>query len=345
MADFADLRRLINGPFYQKPLPAIWNFLPSPVSAVGGVPSFLKYYFDVEEKMRLQLKLKEALPEALIIPGVFPDLGVVVEASAFGGQISWFEDGAPFISPMIRNTSDIDSLKAPRAGFTGLMPLVLAQREVMRRKLEEGGQRVEQWAFSMGPAEISGLLLGYEKFYFALYDDFGRLRKLMDLVTDFVLEWIRIQEKTCGDISVMAIADHVMSQVSPQLAREMIFPFLKSIFSTFPKAARIYHNEGFHSDEHIKLVLALGADIWHFGSDVHDLSDLYSKVGDQVVLFGGLDPHGVISAGSPEEVWEETRRVVRKAEGHRLVLSTGTGTTPETTLENQRAMVRAALVA
>jgi len=37
------------------------------------------------------------------------------------------------------------------------------------------------------------------------------------------------------------------------------------------------------------------------------------------------------------------RVVVEAARGHKLLLSTGTGTTPETTLKNQRAMVQAAL--
>jgi uroporphyrinogen-III decarboxylase len=47
--------------------------------------------------------------------------------------------------------------------------------------------------------------------------------------------------------------------------------------------------------------------------------------------------------GSPQQVWAEARAVVEAARGHKLLLSTGTGTTPEATLENQRAMVQAAL--
>lgn len=294
MADFKDLRQWIDDSRPSKPLPAIWNFMPSPASAVGGVLDFLQYYFDVEEKLRLQLRLKELLPEALIIPGIFPDLGVVIEASAFGGQISWFQKGAPYIAPSIHNIRDIDLLKAPKAGSAGLMPLVLVQREVMRRKLEEKDRNIEQWAFSMGPSEISGLLLGYENLYLLMYDDPQRLRRLMELVTDLVLGWLRRQEESYGEIEVMAIADHVMHQVSPQHAGEIIYPCLKAIFDIFPKAIHIYHNEGFHSDEHIEMVLGLGADVWHFGSDVHDPADLYPKIGDKIVLFGGLNPHGVI---------------------------------------------------
>jgi uroporphyrinogen-III decarboxylase len=47
--------------------------------------------------------------------------------------------------------------------------------------------------------------------------------------------------------------------------------------------------------------------------------------------------------GTPEEVRAETLEVLKAAKGRRLLLSTGTGTTPETTLENARAMIETAV--
>jgi hypothetical protein len=43
----------------------------------------------------------------------------------------------------------------------------------------------------------------------------------------------------------------------------------KAVFSAFPEPIKIYHNEGFHNDRHIELMLKSGAEVWHFGSDVH----------------------------------------------------------------------------
>jgi uroporphyrinogen-III decarboxylase len=323
-------------------LPAIWDFFPCHAGAVGGVPNFLRYYFDAEEKLRLQLKLKRLLPEALVLPGSFADLGVVVEVSAFGGRVQWFEGGAPFIGEAIRDPKEIDSLKLPRPGLDGLMALQLAQRETMRRKLKARGIEMEHWAMTMGPAEVSGLLMGYERFYLTMYDDPKRLHTLMSLVTEFLIAWLRKQDEAIGGAEVLCVADHVCNQVPPALLREFILPHERAIFSEFPKAVRIYHNEGRHSDEHIAMVLDFGADVWHFGSDVHTLPELYSKIGDHIVLFGGLNPHGVIRLGTPDGVSAETRRVLAEARDRRLILSTGTGTTPDTPLANQRAMVEAA---
>jgi uroporphyrinogen decarboxylase len=337
--DYNDLIDLVNGPQPAKPLPCIWDFFPCHAGAVGSVPNFLDYYFDVDRKLHLQLKLQELMPQALILPGIFPDLGVIVEVSAFGGQIMWFAQGAPFIGEAIRDLKEIDTLKLPEPGLSGLMPLALTQREVMRRKLKARGQEMEHWGMSMGPAEVSGLLLGYQNFYLGLFDDPGRIKNLMELVTELIIKWLHIQEKSFGGLDVMCLADHVCNQVEPKHLAEFILPYEKAILAEFSKAVKIYHNEGRHNDEHIKMILEFGADVWHFGSDQHEISDLHAKVDDAIVLFGGLDPHGVMRFGKPDAVRAETLRVLQASQNRRLLLSTGTGTTPETTLENQRAMV------
>jgi uroporphyrinogen-III decarboxylase len=343
MPTYADLAALVRGPQPTRPLPAVWDFFPCHAGAVGGVRDFLRYYFDAEEKLALQLKLKQLLPGALILPGVFADFGVIVEVSAFGGRIQWFEQGAPYIGHVIREPADIDSLTPPRPGQDGLMPLQLAQRETMRRKLKAQGVEMERWAMTMGPAEVCGLLMGYEMFYCAMYDDPKRLHALLDMVTEFVIAWLRVQDAAFGGAELMCVADHVCHQVTPQQLREFILPREQAIFAAFPKAVRIYHNEGRHSPDHVAMVAEFGADVWHFGSDVHPLADLLAQVGDRLVLFGGLNPHGAMRHGRPDDVRAETQKALADAAGRRLLLSTGTGTTPETTLENLRAMVETAL--
>ncbi len=341
MPDYQDLISLVRGDG-PRVLPAIWDFFPCHAGAVGGVPDFLRYYVDVETKLALQRKLKEVLPGALILPGVFPDLGVIVEVSAFGGRVQWFEDGAPFIAEAIREPSEIDSLRPPRPGRDGLMPLQLTQRQVMREALAEQGVEMERYAMCMGPAEVAGLLMGYERFYLGLYDDPARLHALMRMVADALVVWLRVQDEAVGGAQLVCVADHVFSQVPPELAREFFLPHMQACFAALPDAVSIYHNEGRHSDEHLPMVLDFGADVWHFGSDVYDLGELLGTVGDRLVLFGGLDPHGVIRRGTPQDVRAATEAAIHAARGYRLLLSTGTGTTPDTPLANQRAMVEAA---
>jgi len=343
MPDYRDLVAYVRGPLREKPFLAIWALPPNTAGVVGGIPDMIRYYFDVEERIRLEKELKDLLPEALILPGFWPSLGVVVEASAFGGKMVWSPRGAPHIFPAFRSIREADSIITPRPGEDGLTPLFMVQLEEMRRRLRTRGLEVDPLIKSMGPAEICGLLLGHENYYLSLYDEPVRLKRLMERVTEFIVQWLRLQEKFIGEPLLLQLAEHVPNQVRPDQMREFILPYLQAIYAEFPAPVKIYHNEGFHSDEHIGQVLQLGAEIWHFGSDVHDLAGLYEKVGDGVVPFGGVNPHGPIRHGTPDQVRAETRAVLNAARGKKLLLSTGTGTTPETTLKNVRAMVETAV--
>ena len=342
MPNYQDLIALVADPTRGGIIPCFYDFAPCHAGAVNGIPDLTRYYFDVDEKLGTQLRLKELFPDALIFPGVFADFGVIAEVSAFGGQMLWFENGAPFIHPSMAELAQIDTLKAPKPGQAGLTAAVLAQQAAMQARLKSRGETMESFAMSMGPAEISGLLLGYDRFYIGLYDDPQRIKTLLSLVTDFVIAWLKKQGEAFGGAEVLMVADHVCHQVRPQQLNEYILPFISAVFAEFPKAVKVYHNEGHHSPTHVASVLRFGADIWHFGSDVHPLPELLNQVGDGIVLFGGLNPLGVIRTGSPTEVFAEAKAAAAAAKGKRLILSSGTGTTPDTPLENVRAMVAGA---
>ena len=95
MPDINDLIAYVRDPAPRQALPTVWDYAPCHASLVGSLPDMRRYYLDVETKLAAQLRLMAEFPQALILPGIFPDLGVIVEASAFGGRISWFADSAP----------------------------------------------------------------------------------------------------------------------------------------------------------------------------------------------------------------------------------------------------------
>ena len=51
MPDYNDLINLVKGPMPVKPLPCIWDFFPCHAGAVGDIPNFLDYYFDIDQKL------------------------------------------------------------------------------------------------------------------------------------------------------------------------------------------------------------------------------------------------------------------------------------------------------
>jgi len=213
----------------------------------------------------------------------------------------------------------------------------------MQELLAKKNLSLEPIALSMGPAEIAGLILGHESYYLGYYQQPEKIIHLMEMITEFIVQWLRVQESINGAAELVVIGDHVPHQVSPSHVEQFILPFIKLIFDEFPKAAKLYHNEGLHSDRHIALMQQTGFDIWHFGSDNHALDQLYPLLEDRICLFGGLNPHGVLRTGAPSEVRAETESCLKMARGKRLLLSSGTGTTPDVPPENVRAMIAAVI--
>lgn len=345
MPTFADFLSTVKGPIGEKPLLAIWDVAPNHMSLVGGIPDMRRYYLDVNEKLRVQLLLQERFPEALILPGVWPDLGAATEAPAFGGQVTWFKDQAPYVSPSKVSLTEIDHWKLPQPGNSGFMPLFLVQLKQMRDALQVNNIESGKIVIGLGPADLAGSIFGYDQFFLALHDDPERVSVLLEQLSGFIIAWLRLQEAVIGEAELMILVDHVPSQVSPKHLEALILPHIRRIFGAYPNAVRMYHNEGFHSDAHIQLVQEFGFNVWHFGSDKHDLSSLYARLKEDVCLFGGLNPHGVLRTGTPQQVKEETLACLHAARGRRLILSSGTGTTPDVPPENVRSFITTALEA
>jgi uroporphyrinogen decarboxylase len=342
MKTFRNLASLVRGPVPEKPPVAIWDSAPCHASLVDGIPDMRRYYFDSDYKLAVQTLLQERFPEVLILPGVWPDLGVVIEASVFGGRITWFENSAPYIAPSLENLRALDHLRPLKPGEDGLTALYAVQLKRMTEAQRSRGREMERLVMSMGPAEVAGLVVGYDRLYTLIYDDPQRLRRFMEIVTDFILSWLRYQQIIIGEAELLILADHVPNQVNPEHMKEFILPCIRAIYAEFPRAIKLYHNEGFHSPAHIELIQRFGFDIWHFGSDQHRLDQLYPLLAEKVVLFGGLNPHGNLRKGSPGEVRQETAACLKAARGRRLLLSSGTGTTPDVIPENLRMMVETA---
>jgi uroporphyrinogen decarboxylase len=65
--------------------------------------------------------------------------------------------------------------------------------------------------------------------------------------------------------------------------------------------------------------------------------------GKQHVLFGNIDPSGVLARGTPEQVWEATQQLIAVWKpGGRFILNAGCAIPPSTPRENIRAMLDAA---
>jgi uroporphyrinogen decarboxylase len=339
MMKFSDITDVVRSDKPRVIGPLLVGFFPNFVGGVKEEIDARQYYSDPEVKFQIQYQLRRNFPEASFWPGMFHDFGSITEATAFGGRILWSKDNGPVVLPAIESLASVDGLTTPQPGTTGLTTIALVHREKMRRLLKEKGEEMEQSILTMGPGDLAGQVVGYDKFFEGIYLDPARLKQLLEICTDFIIQWIKTQAGAYGGADVITLADHTLSQISPDSTKEFIMPYFQTVTSEFPASVKIYHNEGLHRDNHLKLVPDLGCDIWHYGTQEYNLPDLLAKLSPKVVLFGGIGPNGAMRNGGPENVRDEVREAFSHTKGHRFIFGHGTGTTPDTSYENHRAMV------
>ncbi|MDW7675291.1 MAG: uroporphyrinogen decarboxylase family protein [Bacillota bacterium] len=327
------------------PVPiALWNVAPWMPSMLGV--KCKDYYLNSETKLNLLTRLQEVFPEAILFPGIYPDFGVVVEASAFGAELRWMDDDAPYAHGCLHDVEDILKLKPINPQVDGLMPKVLEEWSYLRKNakpfLEKDYGYFEGHAFSIGPIETAAMLRGYDKFFIDFFMNPTLVHKLLDVVTEGIIAWIKAQEKCNGKLDRLFVVDHVSTQLSPNHFDEFFKPYLTRIFHEFNYAGiRLWHNEGKSSHVYHKLP-EIGFNVYHFGAD--PVADIKSAIGDKICLMGNLDPVKVVQKKTPEVIYDLATEALKDgATRGGFLLSGGGGLAPNTKIENVRAIVDAAM--
>ena len=300
-----------------------------------------EYYQNVKVKLNTQsLFIKRYKEVITMIPGIWADFGTIVEPSAFGSEIIWFEDDAPFSKPVIKSLDQIKTLKIVNPKRDGLMPVALEQYKYMWENVDK--ELIDKFGYltgityTMGPLETSGLIMGYGNFFIEMCNNPQKIKDLIKKVTEGLINWIYAQQKVNGKIKILIMPEHVPSQISEKHFLEFGLNAMKEIFNEFSSGKKLWHNEG--RVAHIsKYIDQIGCDIYHCGDNIKDLQEQSKKV----IFMGNLHPLEVVLKKNPEEVIKETQKLLKEVpDKERLLISTAGGLAPGTKFENIDAIVK-----
>lgn len=302
----------------------------------------IDYYRNAEIKFRVQLDLINRFSDIRWIPGIWPDYGVITEASAFGCPLKWYEDDTPHAHPVLNNIKEVDQLKPIDPKKSGLMPEALEQykyfwQNTPEELIEEYGY-LEGLAFTMGPMEISAMIRGYNEFPIDLIENPDYCHKLISCVTDGLIEWIYEQQKVNGKIKLLIMPEHYPTQISLEMFEEFVFPYLNKIYSEFADAIIIYHNEG-RADHYFARLKDLPIDVFHCGK--LDLTRAKEVSQNKVAFLGNLDANSILLRGTQEEVKKAALEKLESMKGHAYILSAAGSMAPGTPAENLLALKEA----
>jgi uroporphyrinogen decarboxylase len=281
----------------------------------------------------------------------FPAMGYAsMGAWEFGGEVrmpTGEYDQAPMVTRYpVENEEDVYNLKWPGPD-SGFFPIAGRFTELARQ--ESLDYAPFNAIISAGGAfNFACNVVGEEKFLRWLIKKPDLARDLIKQLADWELAGLRVQREMMGTEGVMGIlAGATMSNqmISPRQFKEFAFPYIKEgqeRLRSLGYKTTLVHICG---EQNLNLpfwsqvpfgdpgIISIGHEI--------ELGKAAEYFPDDII-FGNLEPV-ILQSGTPDEVYEATRKVVE--EGKKLpngyIFSTGCDLPPRTPVENIRMMTRA----
>jgi uroporphyrinogen-III decarboxylase len=296
----------------------------------------VEYFSNDELWLQANLKAVNEFPDVLFLPGFWSEYGMCTEPSAFGARCTFPPDEFPHAHPVIRSAEEIDSLPLPDPARDGLLPFALNRLRLAKPKIEAAGHRI-RFAVSRGPLNIASYLMGMTEFLTLLLTEPEAAGSLLNKVTTFVKEWLRLQREAFPSIDGILLLDDVIGFMGEREFRRFGLPCLKELYDA-EVSVRFLHNDA-ACKVSAPLLAEVGVNMFNMGFGV-SLNELKQWTGGKVTLLGNIPPRDVLASGSPDDVARVTSELVSSLKDRsRIIMSCGGGMPPGVASVNLRAFV------
>lgn len=330
-----DLLKVIDG---KKPEnPPIGFIIDSPWLPGWAGISTLKYFSSDRQWMEANHKAIDTFPDAMFLPGFWSEYGMCTEPSAFGAKLVWHESNLPHADRTIHDIADISKITKPNVKTDGLLPFMLQRLENLQPEIQQMGHEIK-FAIARGPLNIASFLMGTTEFMMAIIMNPDEVHQLLKIITDFTVDWLRLQKEKFPTIEGILLLDDIVGFVGEDECREFAAPYLKQAFGAFETKVRFFHNDaqGLISTPFLK---EIGVNLFNFSFE-HSINEIRELAGAEVALLGNLPPRDVLAALSPEEVEQKTREMWHEVKDRsRIIWSCGGGMPQDVPTENIRTFI------
>lgn len=329
---------VINGEVFE-PLP-VGFVIDSPWLPGWAGISTLDYFSSEQMWFEANLKAVRQFPDIIFLPGFWAEFGMCTEPSAFGSKCSWQENELPYAYKIITDIQDVHSLVKPNPKTDGLPPFVLNRLMHYQSQIEQAGHAVK-FAVSRGPLNVASFLAGSTEFLMAIRTNPDQTRKLLGIVTDFIIDWLELQAETFTSIDGIFILDDIVGFLGEEDFKEAALPYLERIFQSLDVTVRFFHNDA------AGLVCApylpqIGVNLFNF-SFQHTLDRMKELTNNAVTLLGNIPTVDVLAAGKPEDVRNSVKAALESvSDKSRIILSCGGGMPPDVSTQNIEAFLSSA---
>jgi uroporphyrinogen decarboxylase len=260
------------------------------------------------------------------------------EPSAFGAKCIFWRNEFPFAEKVINDITDIDKILLPNPETDGMLPFMLNRLIKSRPAIEAAGHKI-RFSVSRGPMNIASFLMGTTELLTAMMMDPEKVHKLMRLITDFLLEWHKLQKKAIPTIDGTMMLDDIVGFVGEEEFKEFGFPYIKEIYD-LPGSVNLFHNDA-DCTMSVKYYAEMGVNLYNPGTHL-TLAELKEVTNNKLPILGNIPPRDVLAAGTPADVRKAVEEMMKQTDDRSgLVASCGGGMPPNVSTENIRAFEKA----
>jgi uroporphyrinogen decarboxylase len=331
------LLAVINGEVFE-PLP-VGFIVDSPWVPGWAGFSILDYFSSEQMWFECNVKAVQQFPNVMFLPGFWSEFGMCTEPSAFGSKCRWSEDGLPFAEKIITDIQQVHSLSKPNPKTDGLLPLTLNRLKHYQSQIESEGHYIK-FAVSRGPLNIATFLADTTEFLIAFRTNPDEAGKLLETVTDFIIDWLKIQAEAFPSIEGILILDDIVGFLGEDDFKQFGLPYLIRIFQSLDVAVKFFHNDagGLVCAPYLPQI---GVNMFNFSSD-HTLAEMKKLTDNSVTLVGNIPTRDVLAEGTPGQVQNNVKAALDSvAEKSRIIMSAGGGMPPGVSTENIEAFLSA----
>jgi uroporphyrinogen decarboxylase len=175
--------------------------------------------------------------------------------------------------------------------------------------------------------------MGTTEFLMALRTDTEKVKKFLEIITEYTIKWLRLQKAEFDTIDGILILDDIVGFCGEPDFQEFTAPYLKPIFESFDASVRFFHNDadGRPCSPHLT---EIGVNMFNF-SFLHSFQEMKEWTNNEVVLFGQVPPRDVLAQGTPEQIANCVRESLNPVKDKsRIIMSCGGGMPDSVSTEN-----------
>ena len=320
-----------------RPLPTAF-IIDSPWLPNWAGHTILDYFTDEGVFLNDNLKAIRTFPETIFLPGFWSEYGMCTEPSAFGAVSMWGEDEFPFAQKVLHAPAEVERLEKPNPRKHGLLPFVIKRLQHLQPEIKAAGHKI-RFAVARGPLNIASFLMGTPEFLEATRTDPERMHRLLDIITDFLVEWVAYQREVFLSIDGILLLDDIVGFISRRDFEAFGLPYLKRIYSA-DVTIKFFHNDA-PCKASAPLLESAGINLLNFGVQ-HTLADMKQWTNNRIALLGNVPPRDVLAEGTPEDVKRSVQEILSPLDDRsRLIVSCGGGMPPHAPTANIQALISA----